>query len=427
MPQDLLFDETTQVSEHHLRVLHTADWHLGQRLCDQDRIAEHAAFLDWLLYTVQRERIDALIHSGDVFDSANPPAQALQAYYEFLARLMAETSCRCAIITGGNHDSPAVLNAPRILLAHHNIHVVGDHDPKREIIRLYDKAGDPAAVVCAVPFLRDRDLRHSKAGERGPEREARIRESIGRIYAEAARSAKEKRPQGMAMIATGHLFAAGGVRNDSEKDIHVIGNLGQVGVDSFPEEFDYVALGHLHRPQKVGGAEHVRYSGSPIRLDFSEHEDRKFCLLAEFGGGKLINVRELEFPEGRRLLRLRGETDELVHILQNLPRHSGKFPMWIEVRVLLDQAAPELDHTMREALGAREDAQILKVIAETQYEKKSLDEIVEAAEKLEDLSEEEVFRRRCESLGYEQEDVEKELMPAFRELLAEMREAEEEA
>ncbi|MEL7220922.1 MAG: exonuclease subunit SbcD, partial [Bacteroidota bacterium] len=107
-----------------MKVLHTSDWHLGQKLLQLDRQEEFALALDWLLEVIIAEQIDVLLVSGDIFDIGNPPNQSRELYYNFLRRLL-NSECRHVVITGGNHDSPAMLNAPRELLAAFNIHIVG--------------------------------------------------------------------------------------------------------------------------------------------------------------------------------------------------------------------------------------------------------------------------------------------------------------
>ena len=248
-----------------MRVLHTADWHLGQHfLTGQERTTEQQAFLDWLLLTVQAQGIDALVIAGDIFDTQSPSYTAQELYYTFLVK-MQSTCCRDIVVVGGNHDSPTMLNASRQLLRQLRIHVVGGvpTDPAEQVLHLAGPDGRPGLVVCAVPFLRDRDIRLAVAGESPDDRQIRIRQSIAGHYAALAELdvVRRLREQDVPVLATGHLYAAGGeAREGAERDVH-IGGLGLVGAEHFPTAFDYVALGHLHRPQVVGGRAHIRYSG----------------------------------------------------------------------------------------------------------------------------------------------------------------------
>ncbi|MDL2227121.1 exonuclease subunit SbcD, partial [Deltaproteobacteria bacterium OttesenSCG-928-M10] len=149
------------------RLLHTSDWHLGRPLYGRRRYAEYGKFLDWLLETIVREEVDALLLAGDVFDISAPSPAAQALYYDFLARAASGTKCGQVVVIAGNHDSPALLNAPGGLLKALNIHVVGtvSDDGEAEIIRLHDEGGRLRLIVGAVPYPRDRDLRESAAGE----------------------------------------------------------------------------------------------------------------------------------------------------------------------------------------------------------------------------------------------------------------------
>ena len=203
-----------------MRILHTADWHLGAHLVERDRLAEHRAFIDWLISVLKSERIDALLVSGDVFDAANPPQEAVALYYDFIQRLADLKSVK-TVITGGNHDSASHLNAPRDLLRRFDVHVFGSAGQN-----VVDLGG---AVVAAVPFLRERDLRQATAGVSMGDAQAQVRESIRAHYAaqlEALKAVANSRP----LLAMGHLTVLGATTSDSERDIH-IGNLGAVGAD----------------------------------------------------------------------------------------------------------------------------------------------------------------------------------------------------
>ncbi len=403
-----------------MRVLHTSDWHLGHRLHDQDRNEEHAQFLEWLLGTIETQRADALVVAGDIFDTANPTHAALEQYYRFLMGLR-QTCCRHVVIIGGNHDSPGTLNAPREILRFLNIHVTGKaHDnPDDEIIALRDRSGRLEGVICAVPFLRDRDIRQAVAGESYAEMEQRLKEGIVRRYGQAAAHALPFKELPIPIIATGHLFASGGQLSDtlegSEKPIH-IGTLGNVHADEFPDAFDYIALGHLHRPQQVNGRNHIRYAGSPLPLSFSEFEDRKTVYLVEFSGNRLESVAPLEVPSRRRLVRLKGPLPKLTDALLTLDATAG-LKTWVEVRAELEEYDPYFVQKMNELVKGRNLA-ILKYQVTYPNRPQSLDELM-PERTLSDLSPEEVFRRKCESEQFNLEG-NPDILGAFRELLEEV-------
>lgn len=325
-----------------MRILHTADWHLGARLVERERLPEHAAFLDWLIDTLRAEKIDALLVSGDVFDAANPPQDAVALYFDFLKRL-ADLKTVKAVITGGNHDSASHLNAPRELLRRFDVHVFGHAGDN-----VVDLGG---AVVAAVPFLRERDLRQATAGETITAVHEQVRAAIRAHYA-AQLAACRDLAQGRPVVAMGHLTVLGATTSDSERDIH-IGNLGAVGADLF-DGFDYTALGHLHRPQRVSGIETVRYSGSPIALSFSEAADKKSAVILDTQGMK---IETPAVPVSLQLIRATVNRATLAADLQTVPAGS-----WAEITVKLDAPEPDLDRQIREAVAGR--FEVLKVLAD---------------------------------------------------------------
>lgn len=325
-----------------MRILHTADWHLGARLVERDRLAEHEKFTDWLIETLRSEKIDALLLSGDVFDAANPPQDAVGLYFDFLKRLADLKTVR-AVITGGNHDSASHLNAPRELLRRFEVHVFGHAGDN-----IVDLGG---AVVLATPFLRERDLRQSTVGETLKDAHDQVRAAIRTHYAgqlEACRALAPGRP----VIAMGHLTVLGATTSESEREIH-IGNLGAVGADVFAG-FDYTALGHLHRPQQVGGQSHVRYSGSPVALSFSEAADAKSVVVLDTQG---LSLEMLLVPATRVLCRVNASRATLAADLATVSPTS-----WAEVTVKLDAPEPDLDRQVRAAADGR--FEVLKVLAD---------------------------------------------------------------
>jgi exonuclease SbcD len=326
-----------------MRILHTADWHLGKKLEHLDRVAEHRLFLDWLLHTLDEQQVDALVVAGDVFDTGSPSNETQRMYYDFLIRLR-QTCCRQVVIAGGNHDSASTLNAPRELLRALDIHVIGEvpDQPEDQLIPLSSQPGTVQAVVAAVPFLRDRDVRLSVAGESATEREQRLRDGILAHYASLLPLLEDYIAKGIPVLATGHLYAAGATASDSEKEIHV-GSLGQFPATLFPRAYNYIALGHLHRPQEVGGMPHIRYSGSPIPLSFSESTDRKSVVLVDVAAGEPLSITTLSIPLFRPLLRLSGNPDEVMRALPALEIPAGAIlPAWVEVQVHTDSLLNDL-------------------------------------------------------------------------------------
>ena len=410
-----------------MRVLHTADWHLGQHfLTGQERSTEQQAFLDWLLLTVQVQAIDTLVIAGDIFDTQSPSYTAQEQYYTFLVRMQA-TRCRDIVVVGGNHDSPTMLNASRQLLRQLRVHVVGGvpTDPAEQVLHLAGSDGRPGLVVCAVPFLRDRDIRLALAGESPDDRQLRIRQSIAGHYAALAEldAVRRLREQDVPVLATGHLYAAGGeAREGAERDVH-IGGLGLVGAEHFPLAFDYVALGHLHRPQVVGGRQHIRYSGSPVPLSFTEADDKQQVLLLEFSGAGAPTITPLAVPVARRLQRFHGALEEVEAAILAYDNAAFALVAWADVLVRSDEAPAEVQRRVQAVLQ-RQKQQVVAprgVRHQRATEQPDLAADVAPLAQLHELTVDEVFGRRVAGLPPERAAA---LTATFGELLQLLGEAE---
>lgn len=325
-----------------LRLLHTSDWHLGRTLFGRRRFDEYAAWLDWLLDTISGRRIDVLVVSGDIFDSAAPGARSQELYYDFLSRLGA-TGCRHAVIVGGNHDSPAFLDAPGRLLRHLCIHVVGSRpeNPRDMLVELGAPGGEPEMLVAAIPYLRERDLRRAAEGGDAAALTTAELSGMKQLYAELGRLAESRR-RALAMpelpvVFTGHLFAAGGrtLPEDGVRELY-LGTLPQAGVDLFPEVADYVALGHLHLPQLVAGCEWVRYSGSPLAAGFNDAGVKRSVVEVTWDRGAR-RIAAIPVPAWRRMISLRASETALEEALIQLVA-AGE-PVWVEVEVPAETAS----------------------------------------------------------------------------------------
>ena len=379
-----------------MKILHTADWHLGKRLEQSERTEEHQQFLDWLVDILHAECIDVLIVAGDVFDSGSPSNAAFEQYYRFLRRVK-NTCCREVVIIGGNHDSVSTLHAPKELLRYFNVHIIGGvpDDFCEQIIPINNAAGEPELVVCAVPFLRDRDIRLSVAGETAADREVRIRKGISDHYHQFCPHIAHYKAAGVPVIATGHLFAVGASTSDSEKEIHV-GNLGQISIDQFPDGFDYIALGHIHRPQLVSKKDWIRYPGSPIPLSFSETDDKKLVIILGFEAGKLHSLQEKEVPVYRKLLRIKGHIDFVKEELLLVEDHQAPFPAWVEVQVETDSYIHSLNEELNQLITGKDFIERLFVRQIKLKPSWQLDDQTDEALMLTDLDPRTVFLKRCE-------------------------------
>ncbi|MFK5921058.1 MAG: exonuclease SbcCD subunit D C-terminal domain-containing protein [Verrucomicrobiota bacterium] len=340
-----------------MKIIHTADWHLGQNFYGRDRLQEQRVFVDFLLQCIEAKKVDLLIIAGDIFDTANPPRAAEQLYFDFITRLFALQHCELVIV-GGNHDSALHLEASSPVLAHLRTHVIGKVPENLSDAILHFEKDGRRLCVAAVPFLRDRDVRRAVEGESYDAMEARTKAGIVEVYREMAELvSKEKLPDEV-VIATGHLTAVGGDFSDGERSIH-IGKLGSIGADQFSEGFDYVALGHLHHPQQVGGNENIRYSGSPIPLSFSESENKQLRLLTITKDHQL-QQEEVMVPLARRLLSLEGSLDQVSAAISALKIGKNELCPWIEVTLSEGDISPAINDQIRE-IADEAGAEVLKV------------------------------------------------------------------
>lgn len=380
-----------------MKILHTSDWHLGRTLYGRRRQEEFAAFLDWLLDCISTKGIDVLIVAGDIFDTSTPGTAAQELYYRFLARV-GSTGCRHVVVIGGNHDSPSFLDAPAGLLRALDVHVVGQAcaEPADQVLLLRDELGEPQLLVCAVPYLRDRDIRQAQAGESVSDKEQKLLEGI-RAHYETIGKAVEAVNAGLAqpvpVIGTGHIFAAGGqtVDGDGVRDLYV-GSLAHVHAGVFPACFNYVALGHLHVPQMVGGQEHIRYSGSPLPMGFGEAKQQKSMCLLQFAAGAegtfVPQIELLDIPVFQRLERISGTLTDICLRLQALREENES--VWLEVLYTGAEVVSDLREQLEEQVvgSALEILRIRNQRVQQQVLEQELPE-----EALDDLNEQEVFER----------------------------------
>ena len=321
-----------------LKLLHTSDWHLGATLCGRRRLDEAEAFVRWLLQLLEKEQINIVIIAGDVFDSVMPGNAAQEIYYRFLAEASALPDCRHIVVIGGNHDSPSLLEAPAALLERLNVYVTGEASEHLtdEVIELCNRSGRVEMLVGAVPYLRDRDLRSSFEGEAFADKEQNLLSGIVNHYSIIGCELEKRRiDSGAPVVVTGHLFAAGASGNNDEgvRDLYV-GGLAAFHGNAFPACADYVALGHLHAAQKVGGSDYIRYSGSPVPVGFNECKRQKYVNVVEFesGGCKIIPH---EVPVFRELCTVAGNMTEIEAGLAELRLKNSH--AWVSVEYTGDE------------------------------------------------------------------------------------------
>ena len=352
-----------------MRLFHTSDWHLGQNLHGQDRDFEHACFLEWLLRQLASEKPDVLLIAGDIFDTVNPPVKAQERLYDFIVSAHEQNANLTIVMIAGNHDSGSRIELPAPLMRRLRTHALGrvlwlddgQLDVERLLLPLPDAKGKVRAWCLALPFLRPAEVTGAQLGDdylRG----------IGQVHEWLIAAANAKRKKGQALIAVSHAHMAGGsVSEDSERSL-IIGNAEALPASLFGPSITYVALGHLHKPQKVNGETRIRYSGSPIPLSFSEIGYQHQILDITLDGEKLLNVEPRLIPRAVNLQRLGPAplADVLVQ-LKDLPDidllADVQRQPWLEVRVRLDEPQPDLRHQVETALQGKA-VRLVRIAAE---------------------------------------------------------------
>jgi exonuclease SbcD len=383
------------------RILHTSDWHLGQNFYGKSRANEHQKFLNWLLEQVSEHVIDAVIVAGDIFDTGTPPSYAREMYFDFIVN-MHKKKCQL-IILAGNHDSVAMLGESKQLLSHLSCQVITSASDilDKQIITLNNKKGQAGAVLCAIPFIRPRDIMTSSAGQSVKEKQQSLQQAISEhyqnLYQQAQDLAQLSSDVKLPIIATGHLTTVGVSSSESVRDIY-IGTLEAFPANAFPNA-DYIALGHIHRNQRVAKSEHIRYSGSPIALSFDEATQTKKVLIAEFEQGKLSQVIEQDIPCFQPLLMVKSKLEhltqdinELVDTLNNSEKLLEKDQkIWLDIEINSAEYLQDLTPRI-EALVKELPVEVLLV----RRSKKSRQSMPESQKKitLNELSLSEVFATR---------------------------------
>lgn len=414
-----------------MRLLHTSDWHFGQHFMGKSRQAEHAALIAWLLERVAAEEIDAVIVAGDIFDTGTPPSYARELYHR-LALGLADAGVGLLLL-GGNHDSPAVLGESRELLERLGVialpALTAGEPPERAVQVLKRRDGSPGCVVCALPYIRPRDVLNSQAGQSADAKQQSLQQAIADLYATVYAAAGQKAEQlaqelgrRLPLVATGHLTTVGASRSESVREIYV-GSLEAFPTAAFPPA-DYIALGHIHRPQRVGGLEQIRYSGSPLPLSFDEAGQQKEMLRVDLDQDGLRQVVSLPVPRFQPLQALRCTLAELPAALATAVGQAdadgrldlpGPPLLWLEIAIAGDGGLADLPARVQAAC-AHWPVEVLRI--------RRLRETVAgiertALETLEELTPDEVLHRR---LGQEELPAEQlaELQRRYRSVVDEL-------
>lgn len=397
-----------------MNILHTSDWHIGKQLHKTDLSQDIDLFFDWLLNTIKEQNIDLLLVSGDVFDQANPSQASLKQYYNFLKRMLG-TDCKL-LITGGNHDSASVLNAPKDILSVLDVDVVGGAPEAISDLFFEYTKDDQRVVVAAVPFLKDRDIRKSVAGESYSDKIAQIKGGLETYYSNVNAYYKTHYPNTF-FIVMGHLYVQGAHVSESMRDIQ-IGNQAGVTGGIFGDAPNYVALGHIHKPYPVSASKHIYYSGSPVALSFSEKAETKQVNIISTDG-KAMEVTILPIPKFRNLVTFQGTLDAVSSQLQS---YNHETPL----RSLAEISVTEADENIQtrqdlDALVENFDSEHLEIVkTKLMFTNKvrGASEGFQPGISVADVTPMEMFEKKLEMDG-SQEDTEA-LKNAFRQILEDL-------
>ena len=356
--------------------------------------------------------------SGDIFDVANPSHRIQEPYYRFLSKI-ALSGCSQVVIIAGNHDSGLLLDAPKNLLSTISIFVVGNvvkGDLSGEMIELKNKDGGVEMIVCAVPYLKEAALRDVCPKE--------VDRDIAKLVVEGTRAhyhavfdlALQRKVElgnpEIPIVAMGHLFAANVSGGKDEGIRDVVWNLGLIDVDVFPEGFDYVALGHIHRAQKIGGLNHIRYSGAPLLMGFDEIGQKRIVHIVDFPKGESCVVEKLEVPSFQEFVRISGDLFTIQKELSLL--REKKSNAFVEIIYNGEELINNLSYRLKDDLE-----EVTFTVVRLMNQKEYLSGVL-LDEKIEDLSEmreEEVFLKLLE-VNHISEEQSQELLAAFREIIA---------
>lgn len=411
-----------------MKILHTADWHIGQLFHEYERSYEHEQFLNWLVQTLQTQQIDVLLISGDIFDISNPAAASIKMFYNFINKATKANKALQIIITAGNHDSAARLEAPKPLLESSNVHIIGmveknadgNIDYEKLIIPIHDKNGNIKAWCLAIPFLRMGDY-PAIADCANP-----YAEGVTALYKKVFEYATQKKQSGQSIIAMGHLHTQHAEITELDKTERLImGGVECISSTAFHPDIKYVALGHIHKAQRIGGKEHIRYSGSPLPMSFSElhykHQVIVFNLDEE-----ISNLETIEIPLFVPLQRIplnHQPLHEVIPLLAQLPEvdsSTANFP-YLEVRVLEEGPDPARRHKIETALAGK-NVRLAKIDVKHTISTKEAKEFI-SPEKLTKLQPIDVFGKIYQS-RYNNE-VPNEILQLFRKVAQEVNQTAE--
>ena len=421
-----------------MRIIHTSDWHLGQHFFGKTRAAEHQAFMAWLLLQIEQHQVDALIIAGDIFDTGTPPSYARTLYNQFIVQ-MQQSGCQL-IILGGNHDSVSMLGESKELLACLNTLVIPGalSSPEEHVFVINNRQGLPGAIMCGLPFLRPRELIQSQVDESAKDKQLKLGNAIAQYYQASFEQAqslqaqhKELTNEDLPIIATGHLTTVGASTSESVREIY-IGSLDAFNANLFPPA-DYIALGHIHRPQNVAKTEHIRYSGSPLALSFDElskdNQANKSVFLVQWQAEAPMQVEALNIPMFQPMQFIRGNLAQIQQQIalfadndddnvSSASDASGPFKQtWLSIEVSEQDYLSDLQSRIVE-MTQHKAVEVLQLKRARANRKAAMK--INQNETLSELSVKEVFQRRLMQEQFDDEAFKQRIMTKFDQLQQEV-------
>lgn len=407
-----------------MRILHTSDWHLGNRWKDKSREEEFDAFLKWLLGVMEEQKVDVLLVSGDIFDNATPSDGILEKFSQFISRADS-TGCQNIILTGGNHDGVSQLEASAPLLKRHHAHMVSSlkvDTAEKCLIEISDNEQQVQGLVCAVPFLRVRDV--SVNVPDGDYQLSYIR-GVNQVYATVAALAEEWKAQhpNLPVICMGHLPVTGATPTESTRS--VIGYVDCAELSIFPEVFDYVALGHIHKGYSLHNGR-IRYSGSPLAMGIDEVENEHRIVLVEMNGEN-VSAKSIPVPvfvsyasrTCENAEQLESLAQELTQENSPLIRDKNYPALSLELRYTGNDIAPLELHTR---VDAWRNLPFLRHLTVAQIQQnKAMEVNTEQVGTLSDYTPEHIFKLKLNTEYADMpEERQKALLECFRTILTEL-------
>ncbi len=323
-----------------MKIVHTSDWHVGRRWKGIQRLDEMEAVLEHLAEFIEREAVDLVLHTGDVFDSRNPPAEAERLVNRFFVRV-GKAGAHMVVIAG-NHDDPQRLDARSLLAEYANVQILGrPRSAQQGGHRVISTRSGEKAVVGALPFasagawVSALDL----AGD-----EASARSKYARMFQRAVQNLSQPFQADAVNLLMAHTHLEGAVFGESERRVH-IGEDWAATAQTLPTSASYIALGHIHKPQKVGGTLPAYYAGSPLQMDFGEVGQKKTFVVVTARPGKPAQIEHITYEGGLPLVDLRATLDELGGIADE--HRNG---CWLRVTVPLAEKDPDINRKVRDLL-----------------------------------------------------------------------------